>query len=344
MKIVRTALLGLGTVNVGFLKILVSKKDYLAEKYGVSFLITAVADSSGIAVNPHGFSYDEIITLKAAKNKVSVLPGFVPGISSELLPQHSHAELLVESSSVNMDTGFPGLQAAKNALTNEMHVVFANKAPLVFAFKELHELAGKNNCRIAYSATVCGGLPVINVLQRDLAGASLKRFSGILNCTTNHILQAIESGGSMEEGVKEAQRVGAAEADPIHDTSGHDTANKLFIIMKSFSNFSGTINDITVEGITSITAELLHNARKRGKVIKLLALAEPAGNFWKLSVKPTEVNTDSFLGSCNGWEMGIELETDYYEKIAMKIYEKDPMATSAAVLRDALNTYKKSLS
>lgn len=336
MKTVKTALLGLGTVNVGLLKILDSKKDYLIKKHGVEFLITAVADSSGIAINPNGFTYEELINLKATKNKVSTLAGYIPNISSELIAHHCQADLLIESSPVNLIHGNPGLHAARLALKKGVNVVFANKAPLVFAFDELHDLANKHICRIAFSATVCGGLPVINVLQRDLVATSLKRFKGILNCTTNHILQAIETGGTLEEGIKEAQRLGAAEADPSHDTLGHDTANKLFIIMKSFTNFKGVIHDIAVEGITDITSAQLREARHHGNVIKLIALAEPDGNSWKLSVQPTKVSASSFLGFCSGWEMGIELEADYYENMAMKIYEKDPLATSAAVLRDAI--------
>ena len=339
MKKVKTALLGLGTVNIGFLKILMAKRDYLINKYGIEFIITAVSDSSGIAVNQNGFTYEHLIMHKADKNKVSTLKDFIPTVSSELITENTDADLLIDSSPVNLETGNPGLQAATNALKNGIAVVFANKAPLVFAFDELHHLAKSFNSNLAYSATVCGGLPVINVLQRDLIGASLKSFKGILNATTNHILKAMETGGTMEEAIKEAQRLGAAEADPMHDVLGHDTANKLFIIMKSFTNYTGTIEDISVEGIENVTADQLLEARKRGNVIKLIASAEPLDNNWNLSIKPMEVRADSFLGNCTGWEMGIEFETDFYESMSMKIYEEDPLATSAAVFRDAINLF-----
>lgn len=330
-------MLGLGTVNLGFLKILIEKKDYLKTNHHIEFIITAVSDSSGIAVNQNGFTYDQLINLKAQKNKVSSLNGFILNVSSELIINHSDVDLLIESSPVNLETGNPGLQAATIALKKGIAVAFANKAPLVFAFDELHHLAKTHTTKLAYSATVCGGLPVINVFQRDLIGASLKSFKGILNATTNHILKAMETGGSMEEAIKEAQRLGAAEADPMHDVHGHDTANKLFIIMKSFTDYSGTISDISVEGIENVTATQLVEAHKKGNAIKLIASAKPFGDSWQLSVNPMEVKADSFLGNCTGWEMGIEFETDFYESIAMKIYEEDPLATSAAVLRDAVN-------
>jgi homoserine dehydrogenase len=339
-RMIKTALLGLGNVNIGLLKIFSSKRDILRDHYELDFLITAVADSSGIAIRQNGFSYQDLIDLKAGKGKVSALPGFLPGISSEDLPHHADAELLIESSPVNLVDGNPGLTVGRTALQKGWKVVFANKAPLVFAFDELHALAKVNHSRLAYSATVCGGLPVINVLKRDMAGARLKKFSGIVNATTNHILKALATGGTMDEAIAEAQRVGAAEADPMHDVKGHDAANKLFIIMKSFTGYTGTIKDIETQGIQNITASDLAAARQRGNTIKLIASAQPVNDSWKLSVKPVEVKAGSFLGQCEGWEMGIEFKSDLYESISMKIVEEDPLATSAAVLRDAIEVMK----
>ncbi|MEQ1588722.1 MAG: hypothetical protein ABL895_22745, partial [Cyclobacteriaceae bacterium] len=243
MKNVDTVLMGLGTVNIGFLKILADKRRELSRTYNLEFRITAVSDSSGVAINPAGFDYEELIRLKKGKGKVQSLKGFEATLLSENMIDFIDADLLIESSPGNLNDGNPGLYVSKKALQKGWSVVFANKAPLIFAFDELHNLATEFGGHIAYSATVCGGLPVINVLQRDLKAASLTRLRGIFNATTNYILQELEKGGSMEAAIKEAQRLGAAEADPSHDTHGHDTANKLFIIMKSFTNFSGSIQD-----------------------------------------------------------------------------------------------------
>lgn len=341
MKVINTLLFGLGTVNIGLLKILVDKRQELIQKYHLQFLITAVADSTGVAINPLGFEYEELIELKRRKDKVDTLSGFQRNLAKENIPDFIKADLLIESSPGNLVNGNPGLSLSKKALEKGWSVVFANKAPLIFAFDELHQLSNDYHSGIAYSATVCGGLPVINVLQRDLKLASMRRLQGIFNATTNYILQEMEKGGSMEMAIKEAQRIGAAEADPSHDTHGHDTANKLFIIMKSFTNFKGTIGDVKVEGIQNIHPQQLKDAGLRGNKIKLVAMAEPSENNWKLSVKPMEVEAGSFLGTCNGWEMGIEIQSDLYESIAMKNYEADPVGTSAAVLRDAIELCRK---
>jgi homoserine dehydrogenase len=337
MKSINTILFGLGTVNIGLLKILASKRNELRKKYDLEFKITGVADSSGVAINSSGFDYDELINLKKSKGKVHSLNGFDRQIAFIDLTDFAAADLLIESSPGNLTDASPGLAVARKALQKACSVVFANKAPLIFAFDELHQLATAFGSGIAYSATVCGGLPVINVLQRDLKTASLVRLQGIFNATSNYILQEIGKGGTMEEAIKEAQRLGAAEADPSHDTHGHDTASKLFIIMKSFTDYSGSIHDIEVEGIQHLHPDQLASAKLRGNKIKLLASAEPDGDTWKLTVKPTEVTANSFLGMCDGWEMGIELNTDFYESISMKNYEADPSGTSAAVLRDAID-------
>jgi homoserine dehydrogenase len=338
MKEVRTILIGLGTVNIGLLKILIDKKTQIALEYGLAFTIVAVADSSGVAINPSGFSYEELILWKTASKKVNQLDGH-RAISVENIAEEVAADLLIESSAGNLKTGLPGLAIVRNALNKGVSVVLANKAPLVFAFDELHDIARSKNAGLVFSATVCGGLPVINVLRRDLKFATLKKFRGILNATTNFILHEIALGGSREEAIREAQRLGAAEADPSHDVNGHDTANKLFIIMKSFAGYRGSISDITVEGIQNADRTEILDATSDGNKIKLVATAEKRTDGWSLSVKPTLVPRDSFLGTCDKWEMGIEIETDLYESICMKNFEADPVGTSAAVLRDAVGLF-----
>lgn len=337
MKKIRTVLIGLGAVNIGVLTILIAQRKKLRELYDLELLIVGVADSSGVAVNPSGFEYEALVELKKRKSSVSTMEGFLPSIKVEHIVEHVDGELLIESSPGNLKTGEPGLSIARSALQNGWSVVLANKAPLVFGFDALHHLAEAKGGSIAYSATVCGGLPVINMLQRDLKLATLKSLRGIFNATSNYILQELERGGIFEDAIKEAQRLGAAEADPSHDVNGHDTANKLFIIMKSFTDFSGSINDIRVEGIRNVESKQLQEAKAEGYKIKLLAVAELENKEWKLSVRPTSVEANSFLGACQGWEMGLEVKTDFYDSISMKNYEADPLGTSAAVLRDVID-------
>lgn len=335
-NVVKTVLVGLGNVNLGLLNILIDKIEDIVNQYNIRFKIVGIVDSSGMAISEKGFDYQDLISLKHNKGKVNEITGFLPK-SSECIADCIKADLLIDASPVNLEPDNTGIQLIKNAIINGCHVVLANKAPLVLAFDNLMALAKEHKTSIRYSATVCGGLPVINVLKRDLKLASPQSLYGIFNATSNFVLQELEKGVSMEDAIKEAQEIGAAETDPSLDLSGQDTANKLYIIMKSFSDFNGTIKDIEIEGIEKVTAEEIKKAAKLNTTIKLVASAYKKDNHWKLEVKPTTVATDSFIGSCNGWEMGIEIKSDLYESISLKNYEADPRGTCAAVLRDMID-------
>ncbi len=333
---IRTVLVGLGNVNLGLLHILQEKEKEIAVRHNLHFKIVGIVDSTGMAVRPGGFKYKELIHFKYNKKKVNELTEFLP-TAIEKLSECVEADLLIESSPVKLVADNPCLAMLNNVVKAGWNVVLANKAPLVLEFDELMELAKENEAMIRYSATVCGGLPVINVLQRDLKFATTERLWGIFNATSNYVLQEMEKGVSIDDAIKVAKEVGAAETDPTLDLSGQDTANKLFIIMKSFTDFDGTIDDIEIEGIQKITQQEIQKSTEANTRIKLVAAAHKKNGQWNLSVKPTLIASDSFMGSCNGWEMGIEIKTDLYESISLKNAEADPKGTCAAVLRDMID-------
>ncbi len=110
--------------------------------------------------------------------------------------------------------------------------------------------------------------------------------------------------------------------------------------MKTITNFNGTIKDISMEGIQGVDQRMIWRAKQNEETIKLVATAYKENNQWSLAVKPLSLPTSSFLGNCNGWEMGIEVKTDLYESISMKNYEAEPLGTAAAVLRDMIDLLK----
>ncbi len=337
MREVSVVLIGLGNVNRSLLHILKIKQQDIQSQHGISFKICGVADSKGIAVNKNGFAIDELYSLKTNGYSTKHLKGYIPNAATHSLTKHIEADLLVEASPVNLVTGEPGLSTVRSAINSGWKVVMANKGPLVMDYDGITQLAKEKDVSIAYSATVCGGLPVLNVLKRDLKATSITEIRGIFNATSNFVLQEMEKGRMMKDAIIEAQRIGAAETDPSLDISGQDTANKLYIIMRSATDFDGTIKEINLEGIDNVTTTQLSSARSGNQAIKLIATAQRTNGHWKLGVKPESVPANSFLASCSGWEMGIEVKTDLYESISMKNYEADPMGTAAAVLRDVID-------
>jgi homoserine dehydrogenase len=334
---VTTALVGLGNVGRNFLKILEMKETRLQAHYGLRFRIVLVADSSGVAVSPDGFDPAEVRRHKENGGRVQDLDGYRPGSGPARVLSSLPCDLVLDASPVNLQTGEPGLTVARTALGKGMHTVLANKAPLVLAFRELHQLAARSGAGLAYSATVCGALPVINLGRRDLVAADVEFLQGIFNSTTNFILAEMAQGRPYAEALGEAQRRGIAEADPSLDVQGWDTANKLVIVANSFLGVEVGLDDVQVAGITDVTPKQLRAHLVQGETLKLLATARRTGQGYRLSVAPTAVPVDGFLGRCDGWEMGIEIHSDLYGKMYHKIWEREPLPTAAAMLRDAVN-------
>ena len=339
MKTIKTALMGLGNVNQNLLKIFQMKATRLREQYDVAFKVIAVADSSGVALDETGFDANALRTHKEAGKSVKDYPSFVQGQTMQDVLPTLDCDLLMEASPVNLQHGEPGLSATRVALQQGISVVLANKGPLVLAYQELHDIARANNAGLAFSATVCGALPVINIGQRDHIAADFTRLRGIFNSTTNFILEQMATGREYVDALAEAQARGIAEADPSLDVEGWDTANKLIIIANSFLGMNATLADVAVEGITNITAQDLQEAQSQGNTIKLIAEAAfgESGQPPTLSVKPMHLPKTDFLGGCTDWEMGVELHSDLYGQMYHKMWEREPLPTAAAMLRDAVN-------
>jgi len=331
----RIILLGVGAVGRHFLQLLQDKDKVLQHRYGVSPVVVAALDSSGGLFDEGGLSPMLLRAHKEEGGKLANLPGGVRGLTAQEVLAHVQADALIDAAPVELTTGEPGLSAVRSALERGMDVVLANKAPLVLAYRELHALAERRGGRLAFSATVCGGLPVINMGQRDLVAARVDRFRGILNSTTNYILEQMGQGHSYEAALAEAQRRGIAEADPSLDVEGWDTANKLVIIANAILGMPATLDDVEVEGITGLSEGEIRQAARTGTPVKLVAeaLRQENGEY-TLRVAPVPVSEADFLAQVRGWEMGVVFETDIYEVISAKIDERGPMATAAAVLRD----------
>ncbi|MEZ5759210.1 MAG: hypothetical protein R3D86_13400 [Emcibacteraceae bacterium] len=335
MKHIKTAMLGLGSVHKNLISILKEKKAALVAQYGLDFKIIALSDSSGIAVNEDGFDMAAVLAHKQNGGRVSNLSGY-QGTRAQQILNDLPLDLIFEATPVDLKTGGEALDISRSALIRGVSVVLANKGPVVQALAELESLASKSGAGIGYSATVCGGLPVLNIARRDMVCGEITKISGIFNATSNFIFDALAKGMSFDDALKETQRVGAAESDPSLDIGGWDTAFKLLIIANSVLGADITLDNISVQGIEQITAEMLRKEQKNGNTIKLVASAEEG----RFTVRPEVLPMNSFLGSCNGWEMGVEIHSDIYGIMYHKLYEKEPIATAASMMRDAVNIFR----
>jgi homoserine dehydrogenase len=339
-KTVRLALVGLGNVGQAFLDLMVAKADMLANRYDLALVLTGVADSSAAALDAGRLSPTALRAHKGAGKPLHSFPGSTPGMSAPEMMAEVEANVLLEASAVNLKTGQPGLDCARIAIRRGMDVVLANKGPLVHAFGELETAARAAGVGLAYSAAVCGALPVVNIGSRDLTACDIRSVAGIFNSTSNSILAAMARGGSYQDALRQAQLDGIAEADPSLDVEGWDTANKLVIVANSILRQPCTLADVhPVIGITAITPAQVQEGAARDEVVKLVARAERdlTGQPYKLSVQPEWLPADGFLASINNWEMGIIFDTDIMGLQQLKVDERGPIPTAAAMLRDVIN-------
>ena len=336
MKRVRLALVGLGSVGSRFLRLALEHDDTLRHKYGLAVSVHCVVDSSGLAVSEDGFDLNRVLEHKAGGSKLRELPEFHEGDLAGALDRVP-CDMLLEASPLDLDTGEPGVSNCRTALDHGLHLVLANKGPLVLAHEALDRLATDAGVGMLYSATFCGGLPVLNIVRRDMVCGQVLSFRGIFNGTTNFILDEMLNGRAYADALREAQERGIAEADPSLDVGGWDTASKLVIAANSIGDRMITLADVDVTGIEDVQVERLQQCRRDGQVLKLVATAERTDAQWTFRVEPTPVPVASFLGGCTGWEMAVEIESDIYGRTFHKLWEREPVPTAASMLRDAVH-------
>ncbi|MBK4139780.1 homoserine dehydrogenase [Corynebacterium macginleyi] len=313
------ALLGFGTVGAEVFRLLDENADAFAHRIG------GPAEIRGIAVQN--------------KNKLR------PGVPSELLTDDAKAlisrddiDLVVE---VIGGIDFPR-ELVLAALNSGKSVVTANKALVAAHADELAEAAERSGVDLYFEAAVAAAIPVVGMLRRSLAGDQIERISGIVNGTTNYILDAMEStGASYDEALAEATRLGYAEADPTADVEGHDAASKAAIMASIGFHTRVKFEDVHCEGITKITADDIVAANNAGYSIKLLAICErlhreDGSEVVNARVHPTLVDKDHPLASVSESYNAIFVEAEAAGSLMFYGNGAGGNPTASAVLGDVV--------
>jgi homoserine dehydrogenase len=315
----RIGIAGLGTVGSALVKVLRERHDALAEICGRPIEIAAVAardrtrergiDLSGIEW------YGDPVAMAAADIDV-----FVELMGGE---------------------GDPAAAAVETALSHGRHVVTANKALLARHGVGLARIAEEKGVLLNFEAAVAGGIPVIKAMRESLTGNRVNRVFGILNGTCNYILTRMQREGlTFAECLKEAQRLGYAEADPTFDIGGHDTAHKLAILTSLAFGTEIAADDIYIEGISNITIEDIYAAADLGYRIKLLGVAQRTETGIEQRVHPTMVPTNSEIAQVDGVTNAVAIESDVLGELMMSGPGAGGAATASAVMGDIADIAK----
>jgi homoserine dehydrogenase len=231
--------------------------------------------------------------------------------------------------------GDPARAAVEAALKAKKSVVTANKALLAKHGLALAQLAEANGVALNFEAAVAGAIPIIKTLREGFAGNSFARIYGILNGTCNYILTRMEQEKlSFAECLKDAQRLGYAEADPTFDVEGYDTAQKLAILASIAFGTKVDSDAIYVEGISSIAPADLAAADELGYRIKLLGVAMKTDSGIEQRVHPTMVPKESAIAQVMGVTNAVTVDADGIAPITLVGPGAGGMATASAVVAD----------
>jgi homoserine dehydrogenase len=311
---------GLGTVGSSLVRILGERANELARTCGRPITITAVSARDK--------SRDRGVDLSAIQWFDSAVD----------MANSADIDVFVE-----LMGGAEGAadQSVRAALSRGLHVVTANKALLARCGVELAIMAEEKGALLNYEAAVAGGIPVIKALRESLTGNTVSRVYGIMNGTCNYILTRMEKEGlSFEACLKEAQRLGYAEADPTFDIEGNDTAHKLAILTTLAFGTQIAADEIYLEGISNISIEDIQAAADLGYRIKLLGVALRTETGIEQRVHPTMVPHDSVIAQVDGVTNAVAIESDILGELLMVGPGAGGNATASAVLGDIADIAK----
>lgn len=294
------------------------------------FRVTGVATRrGGILHHPEGITpeqWQKQIQANAARSSETG--------SAEILAwmRSAPADILVELSSLQPRNGQPAIDFIRAALDAGIHVVTANKGPEAFAWRELLALARRRQRGYRFDAAVLDGLPVFR-LPLLMPGCRLVALEGIINSTTNLILSRMETGLEFEDAVQEAQAIGIAESDPAWDVDGWDAAMKACILANVLLDARVTPEEVTRQGIGGIGRREVEAARRRGRVIRLIARM----NRERTRVAPEEWPADHFYATIRGTSNFLTATFDRFGPLTLS--EPDPglRQTAYGVISDLLS-------
>ena len=310
----KVGLAGLGTVGATVLRLIARQRDALAARCGRPIEVVAVTARSRAKDRGIDLTHVRWVDDPAALARDPGIDVFVELIGGE---------------------GDPAKGAVEAALAAGKSVVTANKALLARHGVALAGLAERHHVALNFEAAVGGAIPIIKTLREGLAGNALARVYGILNGTCNYILTRMEQEElTFAECLKDAQRLGYAEADPSFDVDGHDTAQKLAILASLSFGIKVDPDAVYVEGISTITPEDLDAADELGYRIKLLGVAVATEAGIEQRVHPTMVPKDSAIAQVMGVTNAVTIDPDPINEITLVGPGAGGEATASAVVSD----------
>lgn len=333
----KLALLGFGSVGQAFSKMLMEKQDDIKARYGRGVIVTAISGrSKGTIVDPDGIDLMKVCAdVEATGVFDPATKGYCDKNTMDIVAEADY-DAICEMTVLNIFTGQPAIDHIKGAFARGKHVVTANKGPIAWAYDELKKEADEKGLGFFYETTVMDGTPVFNLVEHTLKLCKVIAVSGILNSTTNFILEGLAAGTDYDTIMEEGRRLGFVEADPTMDTHGYDAAAKVTALLNVLMDAKITPEDVDRKGIEDITVEDIKAADARGKVIKLLCEGRLEDGKVIASVKPVEVDKQDMLASVDSTTSVVSITTDLMGKVSVVEHAPEIEQTAYGVFGDVL--------
>ena len=314
---VSIALLGFGCVGSGTAEVLTENKQIIEERLGCEYQIKYILDLREFPDSPFGNLVVHDFNTILNDKDVTVVAEMMGG---------SH----------------PAYEFTKACLELGKSVITSNKEVVAKYGVELGEIAAKSGARYMFEASVGGGIPLIRPMTVDLASNKIKKINGILNGTTNYIITSMRDAGvSFEDALREAQRLGYAEANPEADVEGIDAARKAVILGAVSTGKLISPEIIHREGITKITLSDVALARKLGYEIKLIGYVEDVDGKLMCFVSPMAVPTCNPLARVDGVFNGVLINANMVGEVMFYGPGAGKLPTASAVVADIVDVIAK---
>ncbi|HUQ90443.1 MAG TPA: hypothetical protein VM120_02100 [Bryobacteraceae bacterium] len=292
------ALIGFGDVGKAFARLMERKRAQYP------FRIVGVHTARhGTAIDPHGLGSNPVFGPAAA--------------SVDDFLDRCEAEVVFEVTPLNPSTGEPAITHIRAAFERRMHVVTANKGPIAHAYEALRQEAVRAGVQFRFESIVMDGAPIFNLVRETLPGVQIRGFTGVINSTTSIVLEAMERGHTLEEGIDLARNLGITETDSDYDIDGWDAAAKTAALANVLLDANVTPLQVDTKGIRRQTPQKLAELNAQGKTVRLISRVHRNKNGLKLRVRAEVLEKSDVLASARGTSSILLLDTELMGTIGM---------------------------
>jgi homoserine dehydrogenase len=321
-RTLKLAIIGYGTVGRALGRLLREKRKEFP------FTVTGIHTlRHGTAVDAAGLP-DELMEAAEFGARAATVEEFLDA---------ARARAAVELTTLNPSTGEPATSHIRAALERGMHVVTANKGPIAHAYAALRDEAARAGVGFRFEASVMDGAPVFNLWRHTMPGVKVLGFTGVLNSTSKVVMETMERGGSMEEGLAEARRLGITEGNGTYDVEGWDSAAKTAALANVLMDAGTTPRQVPTRGITRLTPERAMEMAREGKTVRLVSRGRRTSGGIRLRVRAEVLARTDILACTPGTSNLILFHTDLMGTFGTVSIEPGVAQTAYGVFSDLVS-------